>query len=95
MRPRPSGGLRWRTWAICIILVTLALVPVKVYFVRELLAAELLFLLAFVFLSALGGLCYLLAIAGERSHLFIKQEAGAPTRTWMAGEPEASIGQHT
>jgi hypothetical protein len=44
-----------------------AIIIFQAYFVRELLAAELLFGLAFAFLLALGGVAYLLGTIGERS----------------------------
>ena len=42
------------------------LVVLQMYFVRELLAAELLFGLLFAALLALGGICYLVGVIGER-----------------------------
>jgi hypothetical protein len=48
-------------WVILAVLVVL-----QAYFVRELLAAELLFALGFTCLLALGGLAYLLGTLGER-----------------------------
>jgi hypothetical protein len=42
------------------------LVVLQVYFVRELLAAELLFGLLFAALLLLGGLCYVVGMIGER-----------------------------
>lgn len=42
------------------------LVVLQIYFVRELLAAELLFGLLFAVLLAVGGICYLVGVIGER-----------------------------
>jgi hypothetical protein len=42
------------------------LVVLQVYFVRELLAAELLFGLLFAALLLLGGICYVVGVIGER-----------------------------
>ena len=42
------------------------LVVLQVYFVRELIAAELLFGLLFAVLLLLGGLCYVVGMIGER-----------------------------
>jgi len=42
------------------------LIVLQIYFVRELLAAELLFGLGFLALLVLGGICYLVGTIGER-----------------------------
>lgn len=41
-------------------------VVLQIYFVRELLAAELLFGLLFAVLLVLGGICYVVGVIGER-----------------------------
>jgi hypothetical protein len=43
-----------------------AIVILQLYFVRELIAAELLFVLVFAFLLAIGAVSYLAGAAGER-----------------------------
>jgi hypothetical protein len=48
-------------WTLAIIFI------LQLYFVRELIAAELLFGLIFVSIFSLAAVCYLLGIAGERS----------------------------
>jgi hypothetical protein len=53
--------IRKGMWVILAVVVVL-----QAYFVRELLAAELLFALGFAGLLALGGLAYLLGTLGER-----------------------------
>lgn len=50
-----------------IILAAVVLVVLQMYFVQELIAAELLFAIAFVVLSLLAGLFYVLGTIGERS----------------------------
>jgi hypothetical protein len=59
------------------IFVALALVAIftDVYFVREMLAAELFFVAAFVLFLALLGLCYLLGLIGEYGWKWIEEEA--------------------
>jgi hypothetical protein len=51
---------KWMWWALA------AIVAFQIYFVRELLAAELLFILGFLFLVVFGGLFYLAGAVGER-----------------------------
>jgi hypothetical protein len=50
-------------WTILVLTVFFVF---QAYFVRELLAAELLFGLGFAVLLALGGIAYLLGVVGER-----------------------------
>ncbi len=52
-----------RKWAISVLVVFLVL---QIYFVRELLAAELLFGLVFVVFLVLAGIFYLVGAIGER-----------------------------
>jgi hypothetical protein len=56
-----SRKVRDRVLSALVILVVL-----QVYFVRELLAAELLFGLLFAALLLLGGICYVVGVIGER-----------------------------
>jgi hypothetical protein len=58
----------------------LALLVLQLYFVRELIAAELLFGLGFVVLLTLGGIFYFVGAVGERSFDLIETgiRAGAP-----------------
>jgi hypothetical protein len=56
-----SIRIRKGMWAILAVFVTL-----QAYFVRELLAAELLFALGFVVLLLLGAIAYFLGTLGER-----------------------------
>lgn len=42
------------------------LVVLQIYFVRELIAAELLFGLLFAVLLVVGGICYVVGVIGER-----------------------------
>ena len=60
-------------WAAFLGPVVVAVVQVRVYFVRELLAAELILLAAFVLFTALGGLCYFLGAIAEGAHQLAKQ----------------------
>jgi hypothetical protein len=54
----------------------LALILVlQLYFVRELIAAELLFGLGFVVLLVLGGIFYIVGAIGERSFRFLESSA--------------------
>ena len=56
--------------------IALAVVVIlQLYFVRELIAAELLFVLVFAFLLALAGVSYVAGTIGERALILI--EAGA------------------
>jgi hypothetical protein len=48
-------------WTLAVLFV------LQIYFVRELIAAELLFSLVFAVLSTLAGICYVLGTIGERS----------------------------
>lgn len=59
---KDSIRVRKGMWAILAVFIVL-----QAYFVRELLAAELLFGLAFAALLALGAVAYLLGTLGERS----------------------------
>lgn len=63
----------WKKWTLCTSPALLGLLQVKIYFVRELLVAELMILVAFVLMSVLGGLCFLLGAISERGGLFIKE----------------------
>jgi hypothetical protein len=58
-----------------------AIVILQLYFVRELIAAELLFVLVFAFLFAVGGVSYLAGAAGERVWVLIESgvRASAPS----------------
>lgn len=59
-RVKDSVRIRKGMWA-----VIAAFIVLQAYFVRELLAAELLFALVFVVLLALGGFAYILGTIGE------------------------------
>ena len=63
-----------------LLLGLLALLVLQLYFVRELIAAELLFGLGFVVLLTLGGIFYFVGAIGERSFDLIETgiRAGAP-----------------
>jgi hypothetical protein len=60
-----------------LVLGLLALVVLQLYFVRELIAAEVLFGLGFIVLLALGGILYLVGAAGERGFNLIEEGARA------------------
>jgi hypothetical protein len=73
------------------VLWTLAIVVVfQMYFVRELLAAELLFGAMFAVLFALAGICYLLGTAGERgldwAEVGVRAIAGTARKSYAALE---------
>lgn len=87
-------GLGSKKWWICSVPIVLAMVQVKFYFVREMLVAELLFLLAFVFLSAVGAVCYLLGAIGERSRLLVKQTAVEVIRMSTPSKADSSPAKH-
>lgn len=72
------GPPAFKKWAAPIAPIVLALVSAQVYPVREILLAEMLFLVAFVFLLALGGICYLLGVAGELGWKWIEEKAVSP-----------------
>ncbi len=63
-----------------LLLGLLALLVLQLYFVRELIAAELLFGLGFVVLLTLGGIFYFVGAIGERSFNLIETgvRAGTP-----------------
>jgi hypothetical protein len=63
-----------------LLLGLLVLLVLQLYFVRELIAAELLFGLGFVVLLTLGGIFYFVGAVGERSFDLIETgiRAGAP-----------------
>jgi len=67
----------WLDWRKAYIFIPLALVVffTNVYFIREMLVAELFFVAAFVFFLALVGLCYLLGLVGEYGWKWIGEEA--------------------
>lgn len=70
----------WRKRAAPIVPIILALISAQLYLVREILVAELFFLVAFVFSLALGGICYLLGLAGEHGWNWIEEKALPPIR---------------
>ena len=55
-----DSGRKWMWWFLGV------LAALQLYFVRELIAAELLFVLAFAFLMALGAVSYVAGAVGER-----------------------------
>src|SRR5277367_3948899 len=72
------------------VLWTLAVLFVlQLYFVRELLAAELLFGMGFLFLLGLIGFCYVVGMVGERG--FQWTEAGARVAAKSARRGYASL----
>ena len=60
-------------WALCLGPVVVAAVQVRVYFLRELLAAELILLAAFVLFMAVSSVCYFLGAVAEGVHWLAKQ----------------------
>jgi hypothetical protein len=76
MKAKKSGQSLFN-WRKAIILIPFALVVIftNVYFVREMLVAELFFVAAFIFFLVLVGLCYLLGLIGECGWKWIEGEA--------------------
>jgi hypothetical protein len=72
-----------------LLLVLLALLVLQLYFVRELVAAEVLFGLGFLVLLTLGGIFYFVGAVGERS--FNLLEAGVRAATPAARRGYARI----
>lgn len=68
--PRRVG---WKKWALVASGTLLGWIQLRVYFVRELLVAELLFLLAFGLVGILCGVCLLLGTIGECGGLLIRE----------------------
>jgi hypothetical protein len=62
-----------------LLLVLLALLVLQLYFVRELIAAEVLFGLGFLVLLTLGGIFYFVGAIGERSFNLIESGVRAVT----------------
>jgi hypothetical protein len=81
----PVRGVGWRKWAISASAAFLGLIQLKVYFVRELLVAELLLLIALAVVAALCGFCLLLGTIGERGGLLIREGSQAVLRASSAG----------
>jgi hypothetical protein len=69
-----KANMRKSMMTVVAVAVLTAFFVLQFYFVRELVAAELLFGLAFTILLALGGLAYLVGSVGERGLEFA--EAG-------------------
>jgi hypothetical protein len=69
-----KANMRKSMMTVVAVAVLTAFFVLQFYFVRELVAAELLFGLAFAILLALGGLAYLVGLVGERGLEFA--EAG-------------------
>lgn len=73
-----------------LISILAAVFVLQMYFVRELLAAELLFALVFAVLFAIGSLCYLIGAAGERglylTEAGVKAVADSARRSYSALE---------
>jgi hypothetical protein len=70
-------------------LAVVVLVVLQLYFVRELIAAEVLFGLGFLALLTLGGLFYLVGAVGERS--FNLMEAGVRAAAPVARRGYAKV----
>ena len=54
-------------------------VSLDIYFLRQLIVAELFFAVGFAILVALVGFCYLLGVVGGRGWTLIKQELQKPS----------------
>jgi len=78
----PHGG--WKKWVMSAGALFLGLIQLKLYFVRELLVAELLLLIAFGVMGVLCGLCLLLGTFVERGRLLIKERSQAVVRAPIA-----------
>ncbi|HUO34709.1 MAG TPA: hypothetical protein VMU43_06940 [Candidatus Acidoferrum sp.] len=73
------------------LIATAVFLILQIYFVRELIAAELLFVLAFVVCLALAGIFYVVGTLGERSFDLIEagvKAASGPTRRGIAAIEE-------
>lgn len=83
-------GAGWKKWAIFVGSLLLAGIQVKIYFLRELLVAELLLLLAFGLMGILCGFCLLLGTLGERGGLLIKEGTQAVFKTCVVGAADTA-----
>jgi hypothetical protein len=85
---RSRKAASWKKWAIFAGSIFLGWIQIRVYFVRELLVAELLLLLAFGLVGAFCGVCLLLGVVGERGGLLIREGSQAALRACVASTRE-------
>lgn len=97
MEPHPPHRpLARKKWTTCIGFIIsglgVGLIQIKIYFVRELLVAELLLLLAFALCTGFGILCYFLGTVAGHGRLLVRQgEALASIRAPVANSPNRHL----